>query len=377
VLVEDARGGIAWRGRIDPYGRMTVEPGATVDVPLRWPGHYFDEATGLHYNRFRYYSPELGRYLQSDPVGIGAGLNLYAYPANPLVVVDVRGEACPQCEARIAQAKQDQADIAAGRVPRVAAADDSPESAASRRRIASAAGMEEQHLRRLQEFSQAETAAGRPTTIVVRDTNPATPHHVNEAREGRLNARPKGHDVLMKTDPETGLVTQRPNTDEALAQRSEGERRTITENRDGLMGDGTPENRGKGWTYDDDGNLRDPQNAARFGDHDLQGVYQRQPDGTQTSPFGRMTNDPNAHSPPQDQAYVDRLNNATGGTTPQTQMYQHGPNDNYIDSRTGRAALPPAENANFTVVHPDGSAERMTTPQLRQHYADNNIPWPY
>src|SRR5439155_9976367 len=56
--------------------------------------HYFDRETGLHYNRFRYYSPELGRYLQSDPAGISGGLNLYAYSASPLSVVDVRGMTC-------------------------------------------------------------------------------------------------------------------------------------------------------------------------------------------------------------------------------------------------------------------------------------------
>src|SRR5262249_17288091 len=47
--------------------------------------------TGLHYNRFRYFSPELGRYLQSDPAGLEGGINLYAYPADPLTGVDIDG----------------------------------------------------------------------------------------------------------------------------------------------------------------------------------------------------------------------------------------------------------------------------------------------
>ncbi|MCA9579177.1 MAG: RHS repeat-associated core domain-containing protein, partial [Myxococcales bacterium] len=67
--------------------------------PLRFPGHYHDATTGLHCNRFRYYSPELGRYLESDPVGIQGGLNLYGYCAdgNPLRDVDLRGlnKPCP------------------------------------------------------------------------------------------------------------------------------------------------------------------------------------------------------------------------------------------------------------------------------------------
>jgi RHS repeat-associated protein len=62
--------------------------------PLRFPGHFFDRETGLHYNRFRYYSPELGRYLEADPSGIEGGFNLYAYTHNPLSQVDLRGLSC-------------------------------------------------------------------------------------------------------------------------------------------------------------------------------------------------------------------------------------------------------------------------------------------
>jgi uncharacterized protein RhaS with RHS repeats len=46
---------------------------------------------GLFYNRFRDYDPELGRYLQPDPLGHAGGINLFSYPANPLVDVDLRG----------------------------------------------------------------------------------------------------------------------------------------------------------------------------------------------------------------------------------------------------------------------------------------------
>jgi RHS repeat-associated protein len=50
--------------------------------PLRAPGQYFDEETGLHYNRFRYYAPKLGRYLSRDPLGFLAGTNFYSYAAS-------------------------------------------------------------------------------------------------------------------------------------------------------------------------------------------------------------------------------------------------------------------------------------------------------
>jgi RHS repeat-associated protein len=65
-----------WRAeRIDPYGLHELrgrhqldasERGTSLEYNLRWPGHYLDPETGLHYNRYRYYDPRLGRYLQSD-----------------------------------------------------------------------------------------------------------------------------------------------------------------------------------------------------------------------------------------------------------------------------------------------------------------------
>ena len=92
VRVENEVSDVVWRARVAPYGNVSVADNARVEMPLRFPGHYFDPETGLHYNRFRYYSPELGRYLQPDPLGTAAGNNLYAYTANPLKEVDFRGD---------------------------------------------------------------------------------------------------------------------------------------------------------------------------------------------------------------------------------------------------------------------------------------------
>jgi RHS repeat-associated protein len=59
---------------------------------LRYPGQYFDEETGLHYNYFRSYDPRVGRYTQSDPIGLEGGWNRMAYvEGNPLSKVDPRG----------------------------------------------------------------------------------------------------------------------------------------------------------------------------------------------------------------------------------------------------------------------------------------------
>uniref|UniRef100_UPI0025AB08D8 RHS repeat-associated core domain-containing protein n=1 Tax=Providencia stuartii TaxID=588 RepID=UPI0025AB08D8 len=55
---------------------------------LRFQGQYFDKETGLHYNTFRYYAPDLGRFTQQDPIGLAGGLNLYQYAPNPLTWVD-------------------------------------------------------------------------------------------------------------------------------------------------------------------------------------------------------------------------------------------------------------------------------------------------
>jgi RHS repeat-associated protein len=91
IRVEDDAGKACWSARIDPFGQAHVSRDSTLDMPLRFPGHYFDPETGLHYNRFRYFSPELGRYLQSDPAGLWGGINLYAYPDDPLTGADIDG----------------------------------------------------------------------------------------------------------------------------------------------------------------------------------------------------------------------------------------------------------------------------------------------
>ncbi|SNB56925.1 RHS repeat-associated core domain-containing protein [Marinobacter sp. es.042] len=59
---------------------------------LRLPGQYFDQETGLHHNYFRDYDPELGRYIQSDPLGLTSDINYYTYSrSNPLRFFDPLG----------------------------------------------------------------------------------------------------------------------------------------------------------------------------------------------------------------------------------------------------------------------------------------------
>ncbi len=97
LVVQDASGHIVWFAqRVDPYGAIDLAPDARIELNLRWPGHYFDPETGLHYNRFRYYDPRLARYLQTDPLGYGGSpTHLYGAPTNPLRDIDVLGLAHP------------------------------------------------------------------------------------------------------------------------------------------------------------------------------------------------------------------------------------------------------------------------------------------
>jgi RHS repeat-associated protein len=98
IRVDEERGATVWEADVDPYGATAVRPESTIDLALRFPGHYEDREIGLFYNRFRHYSPVLGRYLQSDPMGAAGGVNLYAYPANPLTTVDLFGLHPPKDE---------------------------------------------------------------------------------------------------------------------------------------------------------------------------------------------------------------------------------------------------------------------------------------
>jgi len=72
-------------------GHARPTPESTATTPLRLQGQYADEETGLSYNAFRYYDPEIGLFISSDPIGLDGGFNSYGYAPNPLGWADPMG----------------------------------------------------------------------------------------------------------------------------------------------------------------------------------------------------------------------------------------------------------------------------------------------
>ncbi len=95
--LSDESGTRVWTAVYDPFGAATVDEdpdqdGVPVTLNLRFPGQYYDQETGLHYNYFRTLDPSTGRYLESDPIGLDGGLNTYGYVGgNPVGFIDPLG----------------------------------------------------------------------------------------------------------------------------------------------------------------------------------------------------------------------------------------------------------------------------------------------
>jgi RHS repeat-associated protein len=93
--VTDDAGELAWAGKYTAWGKVERGEDAAlmgrIEQPLRYPGQYADKGTGLHYNTFRYYDPDVGRYISQDPIGLLGGHNLYSYVANSTAWFDPLG----------------------------------------------------------------------------------------------------------------------------------------------------------------------------------------------------------------------------------------------------------------------------------------------
>ncbi len=98
--VTDERGDIRWSGQYGSFGEVRrqaegftrlAKQSALPHQPLRYAGQYADSETSLHYNLFRYYDPQVGRFTVQDPIGLEGGWNLYQYAPNPLSWMDPLG----------------------------------------------------------------------------------------------------------------------------------------------------------------------------------------------------------------------------------------------------------------------------------------------
>lgn len=92
----DWDGRVVWSVRYRAYGNVLTQEVEKVENNLRFQGQYFDEETGLHYNRFRYYDPIAGQFTQQDPIGLLGGINNYQYAVNSTGWVDPLGLKCKE-----------------------------------------------------------------------------------------------------------------------------------------------------------------------------------------------------------------------------------------------------------------------------------------
>jgi len=335
VRVEDDAGDVLWAAEVEPYGAVRIAPGARVELNLRFPGHYFDPETGLHYNRFRYYSPELGRYLESDPIGLAGGDNVYAYPANPLVEVDVLGLSCKDPAGKTRRGREK---------PNGKAENPFHSDARAKHQdvgeLSHSVGMKPNHVKALQ-----HRAASQGERIIIRASNPESLKWHNGTYDGLpCVAKPVTvkHKTAKPPDPHAGLVKYEAGADPPP----------------------------KGFRWDENGVMRDPNGSAVHGDYDLQGVYRSDRTGVNTN----------------DEAFTRKLNLEV---CPEHPQFKHGANDDYwpiLDKEgkpttiTGgdRPGRNPEADESFLVVEPNGTAKRIDgTHNLQRYYEDVGIDWPY
>jgi RHS repeat-associated protein len=112
--LSDQNGQIRWRAAYKTWGNTIAERWEAVNLAgealneradnphsdnqaldvqqnLRFQGQYLDRETGLHYNTFRFYDPDIGRFISPDPIGLRGGLNLHQYASNSNAWIDPWG----------------------------------------------------------------------------------------------------------------------------------------------------------------------------------------------------------------------------------------------------------------------------------------------
>ena len=334
--VQDQDGQVVWQAAYDAYGQASLLE-SQVEFNLRLPGQYYDPETGLHYNRHRYYDPRLGRYLQADPIGLGGGINLYAYCHNPLSEYDLNGlSKSPPCGG---SKKSDT---------------EPPENTRARnRRHPGGDGITRQHLKKLRAFAKKAES-----WVIFRKPNPASKQY-----QGKPGYRPKP--MGLPTGDVENPKTKKP----VLGPDGEPIRKCSTDPDDGLVKWRDPHSSpDPPYSVDKDGNLLLDGDKI-YSDYDLENVHDL--DG---KPVNYNTDNPKG------QKNVEDINEAVHGTKDvdeSQQMVQHGPNGQYKDDK-GNAKLPPKPGEEYTAISPDGEVMRFNNPeQLKEFYDANDLDWPY
>ena len=88
----DKDGRLLWFGDYAGWGKLKSETNITnAHQPFRLQNQYFDKETGLHYNFFRYYEPDCGRFVNQDPIKLSGGNNFYQFAPNAQNWIDILG----------------------------------------------------------------------------------------------------------------------------------------------------------------------------------------------------------------------------------------------------------------------------------------------
>jgi RHS repeat-associated protein len=230
LKVTDQQSQVVWSADYDPFGKATVT-NTTITQNLRLPGQYFDVESGWHYNFERYYDPALGRYLQSDPIGLSGGINTYSYVSNnPLNYTDSSGliidtladigfiaydlyklatdGACERNSNLTALGLDFIGAITPG-VTGLGTASRVSNSANAFSKVAPATAKQLQ-----KKFKHAEDfgVSGNYNTANAKKFNEAIQGHLNSSGVKEISGSYRGNPVTFHTNPNTGLtVIQNPN----------------------------------------------------------------------------------------------------------------------------------------------------------------------